>query len=321
MPDHLNIVTAQIAGFFVTSVLYGFYLCTFFQCLYILVRSKSGWRASSDIQWGLVVVTLALFLNGTFNISLGLLRLIQQFSLHMGPVAWVNTVKFSTVNLQTMIGEGVMIYRCFHVWGGNWVVITPPLALWFADLGIALWESWLEGTTHTPLTSGSFPTTASVFWGLIATINIYTTGMIVYRIWDARVDARGYMGTGRGAQSTKMTRLDSIIRIVVDSALGYTLVSFTLFLSQVARSNALYIASGAEIQAVGIAFNLINIRVADLRNEEQEATRIANNGKAEVNTGPQIRFATASVPTYELSSTFADSQQTQEKGRASCSSV
>ena len=130
MPDHLNIVTAQIAGFFVTSVLYGLYIYTFFQCLHVLVRSRSRWKESSDIHWGLVVITLVLFANGTFNISLGLLRLIQQFALHMGPVAWVNTVKVnfiqfralvsairclphltqvSTVFLQTMIGEGVMV--------------------------------------------------------------------------------------------------------------------------------------------------------------------------------------------------------------------
>ena len=93
MSDRLNIVTAQITGYFVTSVLYGFYLYTFFQCLYALLRSRSGWKGYSDIKWGLVLVTLTLFVNGTFNISLGLLRLIQQFSFHMGPVAWVNTAK------------------------------------------------------------------------------------------------------------------------------------------------------------------------------------------------------------------------------------
>ena len=93
MPDHLNVVTAQIAGHFVTSVLYGLYLYTFFRCLYVLTRSRSGWKGYSDIDWNLVVVTLGLFFNGTFNISLSLLRQIQQLSLHMGPVAWVNTAK------------------------------------------------------------------------------------------------------------------------------------------------------------------------------------------------------------------------------------
>lgn len=93
MPDHLNLATAQIAGFFVASVLYGVYLHTFFQCLYALLRVRSGWKGYSDIRRGLLVITVALFFNGTLNISLGLLRLIQQFSLHLGPVAWVNTVK------------------------------------------------------------------------------------------------------------------------------------------------------------------------------------------------------------------------------------
>ena len=77
---------------------------------------------------------------------------------------------------------------------------------------------------------------------------IYSTtyvGTIVYRIWNAREDAQDLIGSGSSTQSPKITRLDSVIRIVIDSALGYTLVSLTLFFSQVARSNALYITSGA----------------------------------------------------------------------------
>ena len=129
MPDHLNIVTAQIAGYFVMSVLYGVYLYTFFRCLYALTRSRSRWKRYSDIGWGLVAVTLALFINGTINMSLGLLRFIQRFALHMGPVAWVDAMKVSstilgvifalitlkltlqifTVYLQTTIGGAVMV--------------------------------------------------------------------------------------------------------------------------------------------------------------------------------------------------------------------
>lgn len=322
MPDHLSIVTAQIAGFFVTSVLYGLYLYTFFQCLCSLVRSRSRWKEYSDIHWGLVAITLILFANGTFNISLGLLRLIQQYALHMGSVVWVNTAKFSTVNLQTMIGEGVMIYRGFYVWGRSWLVISFPLALWFADVGIALWETWFYVKTPTPLTGGASLTSSFVFWGFIATINIYTTGMIVYRIWNARDCSRGLARPTNGAQTAQMTHL---IRIVIDSALGYTLVSLTLFFSLVARSNALYITSGADIQAVGIAFNLINIRVGNLRNEEQEATRVASSGKTQNSTTPHIKFATVSVPTYELRSTFSNPRETDDKsgttGLDSCSSV
>jgi len=64
-------------------------------------------------------------------------------------------------------------------------VISFPLALWLADIGIALWEVWFEWTTNTPLTSSSFSTTAAVLWALIAAINIYTTGMY----WTLRLGA------------------------------------------------------------------------------------------------------------------------------------
>ena len=87
-------------------------------------------------------------------------------------------------------------------------------------------------------------------WGVFTYSTTYV-GMIVYRIWNARYDARDFVETGRStqsprtAQSPRTTRFDSIIRIVIDSALGYTLVSITIPFSQATRSNALYITSGA----------------------------------------------------------------------------
>jgi hypothetical protein len=68
-----------------------------------------------------------------------------------------------------------------------------------------------------------------------------------------------------------------------------------------------------EIQAVGIAFNLINIRVADLRNE-QETSRISYDGNAP--RGIPIAFAGVSGPSYELNSASARSRGSEEKSRA-----
>ncbi|KIM47240.1 hypothetical protein M413DRAFT_7788 [Hebeloma cylindrosporum] len=314
MPDHLNIVTAQIAGYFITSVLYGLYLYTFVWCLYVLTRSRFGWKAYSDISWGLVAVTLALFINDTVNISLGMLRFIRQFALHKPPVSWVDTMKLSTVYLQTMIGGAVMIYRCFHVWGKKWVAILFPLGLWLADFGIALWTCWFEWVTHLPLTS---PPLNAVACGLtLSRLGVETNinsvlGMIVYRLWNAQDGTPSY-GAGSNGKPAKMTRFNSVIRIVIDSGFGYTLVSLTLFFSRVAHSNAIYITSGAEIQAVGIAFNLINIREARLRNEEQDATRITFNGNAGA-AGPPRPIKFASRISDEANSASATLGRTEEK--------
>jgi len=168
---------------------------------------------------------------------------------------------------------------------------------------------------------------------------IYTAtcvGMIIYRIWNVRDNVRDSMEAG-SAHPPKTTRLDSIIRIIIDSALGYTIVSLTLFVSLLARSNALYITSDAvsllwlimyisttlifevlkEVQAVGIAFNLINIRIADLRNAHlEETSRMSYNGNVAVSPpGVPTAFTAVSRPSYEPSYAFASSQGPEEKSR------
>ena len=70
-----------------------------------------------------------------------------------------------------------------------------------------------------------------------------------------------------------------------------------------------------EIQAVGIAFNLINIRVAELR-KKQEASRISYNGNAAVATpGFPIKFAAISGPLCKHNSASSSSLGPEEKSR------
>ena len=60
---------------------------------------------------------------------------------------------------------------------------------------------------------------------------------------------------------------------------------------------------------MGIAFNLINIRVADLRNEEREVIRISYNGNAAVSSaGLLIKFAPASMLSYKPGFRLANAQ-------------
>lgn len=72
-----------------------------------------------------------------------------------------------------------------------------------------------------------------------------------------------------------------------------------------------------EIQAVGIAFNLINIRVADLRNELDSAAWITYNVNDGVATpGLPIKFAAVSGPSNKQNSIFASSRRPQENSGA-----
>lgn len=69
-------------------------------------------------------------------------------------------------------------------------------------------------------------------------------GMIVYRIWHARNDVQPSTHVG-SRPSKRNSTLNSILRIVVDSGLIYMLTSVTVFFSQLANSNAVYITTAA----------------------------------------------------------------------------
>jgi hypothetical protein len=71
-----------------------------------------------------------------------------------------------------------------------------------------------------------------------------------------------------------------------------------------------------EIQAVGIAFNLINIRVANLRNELDAAWIMYNVNDGAATPGLPIKFAAVSGPSDKKNSTFSSSQRPQENSRA-----
>ncbi|PPQ82130.1 hypothetical protein CVT26_009080, partial [Gymnopilus dilepis] len=78
--DHLRKDTAQLVALFVEAVCYGIYLDTFVRTLFVLFRTPdSGWKKRSDIRMGHVVVTFTLFIVGSLNVFLGLVRAIQGF--------------------------------------------------------------------------------------------------------------------------------------------------------------------------------------------------------------------------------------------------
>ncbi|KAF7326547.1 hypothetical protein MVEN_02607800 [Mycena venus] len=63
------------------------------------------------------------------------------------------------------------------------------------------------------------------------------------------------------------------MRTILESGLIYTVIAFVTFITFITGSNSVHGTSGAEVPAVGIAFNLIIIRTHQ-RAEEKSGTTI-----------------------------------------------
>jgi hypothetical protein len=91
------------------------------------------------------------------------------------------------------------------------------------------------------------------------------------------------------------------MRIIVESGLLYTATAFITFVTFVVGSNGVYVITDAEIQIVGIVFNMIIIRASAL------------SGSAEGSTMGPDRSASQTVPLQFVQPRSASATATDQK--------
>ncbi|GLB42147.1 hypothetical protein LshimejAT787_1101620 [Lyophyllum shimeji] len=265
---------AQLVAVFVECIFYGVYLVTFLAALQSILWTgpERAWLPRLNRNKTMFAVVLLMFTDSSLNLALGLVRILQGliYSKRSGGGAveqlgldWVNIVKPVTVNIQTMVADGVLIYRCWVVYAKSHRVVLLPIVLWFGSLACTAVSMYMQGV----LTSGSsrvnggtlFPVIIG-FWSATIALNLYATTMIVIRIWRVVNETAMTHRLFPFCPVQPQSRLQNIMRIIIESGLVYTLSTVIVFATLLSGSNSIFITSAAEIQVIGIAFNLILIR-------------------------------------------------------------
>ncbi|KAJ7719956.1 hypothetical protein B0H16DRAFT_1218975, partial [Mycena metata] len=287
--EDFPITEAQIVGLFLESVFWGIYLVTFFLCLRsLLFKANFELKWFSDLNWPMLLVTLIMCVFSTLDVAIGLMHNIQAFILYKGPGGasqelsrisdWVNIIKTVDVLLQTTLGDGMLIFRCWMVYSKSWPVVVFSMLLWLGGSVCTVMIIRIEATlrSDTLITSDSLKPLILSFWILTIVQNILTTGLLVFRIW--RVDqqnARFAYHTNSSSANKRQSKLRQVMRVIIESGLMYTTIALITFITYIANSNSTYGVSDVEVQMVGITFNLIIIR-ADRRAVEGQTTKVAS---------------------------------------------
>ncbi|KIK61736.1 hypothetical protein GYMLUDRAFT_73243 [Collybiopsis luxurians FD-317 M1] len=290
----LGISEAQLLGVFLASVFWGMFLITFVQCMrYLLWDSKGVLRSASSINWIVFIVAILLAILSTLDIALGLMHAIEAFIFYTGPggsnarftglTDWVNILKTCNIVFGKLISDGVLIYRCWVVYNKSWFIISFPLLLWLGYLGLAIFVVYLEasaGNPHVLLTGpgslSSLTPSITAGWTMSLVNNILATGLIVYRIWQVDKNSSMYAAQsvpsshGFFSRSGKRTRLQNVIRIIIESGGLYTVMALITFITFETGSASFYPTSDAELQILSIAFNLIVIRISSRPEEKYD---------------------------------------------------
>ncbi|TFK38521.1 hypothetical protein BDQ12DRAFT_582127, partial [Crucibulum laeve] len=272
--DDFPITEAQLWGLFLESIAYGIYLVTVAYCAQALLRSSAGWKRLDEINWSMVIVAILLFCLASLDLMFGFYNNLKAFitfgNIKDGALneftdisSWVNVMKSVTLVVQTMIGDGILVYRCWVVYNKSWLLTGFSFILWLGGVFCTIYIIYIESTLHTKalVNSSKLAPVITAFWSITISLNIITTALLVARIWKADRDNNAY---GIHSSSTGYTHrpsaLKNVMRSVIESGLLYTVTAFISFVVYIVGSTAAYPVTDVEVQIIGIAFNLIIIR-------------------------------------------------------------
>ncbi|KAK0462526.1 uncharacterized protein EV420DRAFT_1639739 [Desarmillaria tabescens] len=170
----------------------------------------------------------------------------------------VNVMLLAAFVAQTFMGDCILLYRCWVIYGRRWMVVICPIIMCIAEIGCGIAGAYIETSLgrHSAITNPSIFALFITHQSLTLAINVITTSLIVDRIWTVHSAVRQF------ASSIKNHPLRNALVVVIESASVYTASNVVLLIVYAIRSNAGYIVSDTIIQIIGITFNLIIIRFA-----------------------------------------------------------
>lgn len=286
-------IIRELIGIACGSIFYGIFV------VMICLSTHSLWRKglTSKPTVGMLVVTLVMFvlssalwvipivlrvrrtyLELVANPSEALEDRISDANEATKTIKWLVDILFS---FEFVLGDGVVIWRAWILWQGNWKMMLTPLALLAGSVVAAF-------TFFGCIVSNDFPLDVDepnlcnnveiASWAMSMATNAAATSLIAYKAWQHRQSIKKTLGS-----TDKVTGAEQILWLLIESGLIY----FILWVPQVVGfSPAAYTVPSARLaeqilnnvgnQIVGLYPTMIVVLV-NLNRSVWNSTEVSHN--------------------------------------------
>ncbi|THU98438.1 hypothetical protein K435DRAFT_660995, partial [Dendrothele bispora CBS 962.96] len=232
--------------------------------LYVLLVKQ---KKHQTLNKPMIVVSIVMFLLATVHAGVDLRRVLDAF-LHTdnptGYLSKVNTVAYSVKStaycIQTLVGDGFVLYRLYLVWNGDKRVVIPLLICFIASIGVGIGalQGFARASPQAPVFITELHQWIVSFFSLTLVTNFCCTTLIAARIWwsHRRMAGNNMAVYGRSVMPAAV--------IIIESGAIYSVCLIILLILYLSGSFAQYIALDAvslSWEVVGIVFSLIIVRV------------------------------------------------------------
>ncbi|KAG0702251.1 hypothetical protein DFH29DRAFT_508473 [Suillus ampliporus] len=243
------------------GILYGLSILMFIGTIWTLTYK----RRVRDINRPIAVIALLLFMLSTAHMVVNIIRAEDAFVKYRntftgGPVAFLADVSQETYVIkhalyvaQTLLADGMVIYRCYVVWQSIWIIILPCM-LWCSVAVTGVGAVYNCSQANTGIFVQALTKWVTAFFASTIATNLLSSGILACRIWMIQ---RG-VSTAHTTKSTVMP----IVRMLVDAAILYSAVLLTALITFVCGNNGQDAVVDMVMPIISIAFYMVLIRIA-----------------------------------------------------------
>ncbi|KDR85985.1 hypothetical protein GALMADRAFT_52215 [Galerina marginata CBS 339.88] len=234
-------------GNYMSGILYGVELVMYFMTLQGLFR-KGNHNSAKGRRFFAIYSTILLLLL-TIDISVNAVWGEQMWiTFRDGPggvpgfivtqsSVWYQTLGSTSVVAMIFMGDALLLYRLFVIYGSNYLVIAFPALAYLAAFSLAIIELILAGKPGGDFFHGKTINFGTPYYTITIAFNFLVTLFIVFRL----LKLGNAVSRALGRDSARM--YTSIASMLIESAAPYTLVGI-MFLIPYALQNGTAIAFG-----------------------------------------------------------------------------
>ncbi|KAH8116715.1 hypothetical protein DFH11DRAFT_1505454 [Phellopilus nigrolimitatus] len=255
----IGIDEMTLVSIFVECVLYGFFTFLFSLSFYVLLLKKRD--KSERVKKPMLIVSIVMFVLATVHVATDFKRLLTAYIHKVNPVeylALVNTpsylLKSTVYTLQTLVGDGFMLYRLYLIWSGDRRICGLVIVCFIASIGVGVGalQAFARISSTAPIFIGELHAWIVSFFTLTLFTNLYCTSLIAARIFWIHRKVQDAVN-GQSVLSAAM--------IIIESGATYTAFLVIWISLYLGGSYAHYIILDGVTQFIGVVFSLIIVRV------------------------------------------------------------
>ncbi|KZT66952.1 hypothetical protein DAEQUDRAFT_433132 [Daedalea quercina L-15889] len=269
MPGWMTSAKAPIAGVTLGCIIYGFATSTFAMTIWVLKD-----RRKIPVNTAMLTLATVLWILSTMRACTDIAQLVTAFNnvnlqIPTGPFDYLLDFSHSLFvfdqclyYISTIIGDAVVIFRCYVVWK-KWYIIAFPCLTCVGAICSFAWVEWCFAK-NIPY----------INWVLMAfaftlSTNLIATGLLAYRIWSVG------MQTYRHFDSTyARSPLRPILLVIVESGMVYSAMLTIALITIIHAPSVEWVVNGLMTSLISLTFNMVFVSIGMTKNlQNSTATR------------------------------------------------